>query len=234
MDKFLAETGNGTRSQVRDFLKKGLVCVNGVRALRPDQKVEPEHDRVLLQGRELLYSRYAYFMLNKPAGLLSATEDRSQPTVRELIREDRHRELFPVGRLDKDTEGLLILTDDGPLAHRLLSPRHHVDKTYFASVGGQLPADLPERFRRGMDIGDDKPTLPAELIIRREGNPSEVLVVLHEGRYHQIKRMFAAAGCEVLYLKRLAMGGLQLDPGLKPGDYRRLSREEEILLKETR
>lgn len=231
LDKFLADMGTGTRSQVKEFIRRGQVTVNGETAKRPELKVDPDEDQVCLQERTLTYQKHRYVMLHKPAGLVSATEDAREGTVLELLPAEARRGLFPVGRLDKDTEGLLLLTDDGELAHRLLSPRKHVDKKYFARVAGRITGEDVRAFSRGMDIGDEKLTLPAVLTVLSEGEEaSEVTVTLREGRYHQIKRMFEAIGSRVLYLKRISMGPLLLDDDLKPGEYRELTREERALL----
>ena len=168
-------------------------------------------------------------MLHKPAGVVSATEDNREKTVLDLVRpEDRKNGLFPVGRLDKDTEGLLLLTDDGELAHRLLSPKKHVDKTYYAKIDGQVTEEHVKQFREGLDIGDEKKTLPAVLTILLSGPVSEIEVTIHEGRFHQIKRMFEAVGCKVTYLKRLSMGSLVLDETLPPEEYRPLTEAEPV------
>ena len=165
-------------------------------------------------------------MLNKPAGVVSATLDSRETTVLELIKDSRRDGLFPVGRLDKDTEGLLLITNNGELAHHLLSPKRHVDKVYFVRVRGQVTKDDEERFAKGLDIGDEKKTLPADLRILNCGEISEAEIIIREGRFHQVKRMFSAVGKEVLYLKRLSMGTLKLDERLAPGQYRRLTEEE--------
>ncbi|MCD8248825.1 MAG: rRNA pseudouridine synthase [Lachnospiraceae bacterium] len=231
LDKYLCETGFGTRSQVKALLKKGLVSVNGESEKRPERKVDERSDTVSCGGKEAVYREFTYLMLYKPAGVLTARSDRQERTVFDLIPAELRRDLSPVGRLDKDTEGLLLLTDDGALAHHLLSPRHHVKKVYFARVQGELEEEAAESFQRGLDIGDEHPTLPAKLVIRKSGAESEALVTLHEGRYHQVKRMFQAVGCEVIYLKRLSMGSLSLDGKLAPGEWRMLGEEEITRLK---
>ena len=211
LDKYLCETGFGTRSQVKDLLKKGQVMVNGEVVKKPELKINETTDQILCQGKKASYQKNIYLMLHKPAGVVSATEDNREKTVLDLVRpEDRKNGLFPVGRLDKDTEGLLLLTDDGELAHRLLSPKKHVDKTYYAKIDGQVTEEHVKQFREGLDIGDDKKTLPAVLTILLSGPVSEIEVTIHEGRFHQIKRMFEAVGCKVTYLKRLSMGSLVL------------------------
>lgn len=232
LDKFLCETGFGTRSQVKELLKKGQVTVNGVAAKKPEQKIDEHKDQITCQGKTASYEKYVYYMLHKPAGVVSATEDKREKTVLDLLKsEDRRDGIFPVGRLDKDTEGFLLLTDDGDLAHRLLSPRKHVDKTYYAKIAGSVTEAHIERFREGLDIGDEKKTLPAMLeILASEPETSEIWITIHEGRFHQVKRMFEAVGCKVTYLKRLSMGAVALDETLAPGDYRPLNEKERELL----
>lgn len=227
LDKYLCETGFGTRSQVKDLLKKGQVMVNGEVVKKPELKINETTDQILCQGKKASYQKNIYLMLHKPAGVVSATEDNREKTVLDLARpEDRKNGLFPVGRLDKDTEGLLLLTDDGELAHRLLSPKKHVDKTYYAKIDGQVTEEHVKQFREGLDIGDEKKTLPAVLTILLSGPVSEIEVTIHEGRFHQIKRMFEAVGCKVTYLKRLSMGSLVLDETLPPEEYRPLTEAE--------
>ena len=227
LDKYLCETGFGTRSQVKDLLKKGQVMVNGEVVKKPELKINETTDQILCQGEKASYQKNIYLMLHKPAGVVSATEDNREKTVLDLVRpEDRKNGLFPVGRLDKDTEGLLLLTDDGELAHRLLSPKKHVDKTYYAKIDGQVTEEHVKQFREGLDIGDEKKTLPAVLTILLFGPVSEIEVTIHEGRFHQIKRMFEAVGCKVTYLKRLSMGSLVLDETLPPEEYRPLTEAE--------
>ena len=227
LDKYLCETGFGTRSQVKDLLKKGQVMVNGEVVKKPELKINETTDQILCQGKKASYQKNIYLMLHKPAGVVSATEDNREKTVLDLVRpEDRKNGLFPVGRLDKDTEGLLLLTDDGELAHRLLSPKKHVDKTYYAKIDGQVTEEHVKQFREGLDIGDEKKTLPAVLTILLSGPVSEIEVTIHEGRFHQIKRMFEAVGCKVTYLKRLSMGSLVLDETLPPEEYRSLTEAE--------
>lgn len=226
LDKFLADMGQGTRKEVKKLIQKGLVSVNGVTAKKPEDKLTAGKDEVVCRGERLVYEEYAYYMLHKPAGVICATEDDREKTVLELLPKAIRKGLFPVGRLDKDTEGLLILTNDGDLAHRLLSPKKHVDKVYFARVDGEVSEEDIDAFSQGMDIGDERLTLPAKLRILRAGCTSEVEITLREGRYHQIKRMFEKVEKPVLYLKRTAMGGVELDGGLPAGEYRRLTKEE--------
>ena len=226
LDKFLADVGIGTRTQVKQIIRKGQIQVNGTVIKKPEYKIDTQKDRVAASGEELSYQKYRYFMLHKPAGCVCATEDRKEKTVLSLVPEEYRKDLFPVGRLDKDTEGLLLLTNDGDLAHRLLAPKKHVDKTYYAKIEGQVTEQDVEAFREGIDIGDDKLTMPAVLEILHSSDISEIQVTIQEGRFHQIKRMFEAVGKKVLYLKRLTMGPLHLDPLLGPGEIRPLTEEE--------
>lgn len=225
LDKYLSLAGEGTRSEVKSFLKKGMVTVDGQIEKRPERKI-CGMEEIMIQGRTVRYEERCYLMLHKPAGVVTATEDKRERTVMDLITLPQKKDLFPVGRLDKDTEGLLLITNDGALAHRLLSPKNHVDKRYFARVEGQMTQREIECFAQGVDIGDDKRTLPADLIILSRGDISEIEVVIREGRFHQIKRMFEAVGSKVLYLKRLSMGSLVLDENLARGTFRRLTQKE--------
>lgn len=231
LDKYLADAGFGTRSQVKELIKHGRVMINGAAVKKSDVKVDDKKDMVTVDGKEATHEEFEYFMLHKPAGVVSATTDNKDKTVIELITENKRRDLFPVGRLDKDTEGLLIITNDGKLSNSLLAPGKHVDKKYYAKVDGIVTTDTIARFEEGLDIGDEKLTAPAKLSTLSVGdNISEVEIVITEGRYHQIKRMFEALDMKVTYLKRLSMGGLELDNSLALGEYRRLTEEElEIL-----
>ena len=210
--------------------------MNGEAVKDADRKVNPESDIVEVDRSRVAYARMEYYMLNKPKGVVSATEDRKYPTVVGLIREALRKDLFPVGRLDIDTEGLLLITNDGELAHNLLSPKKHVDKVYLAHVSGGLPEDAVKRFEEGIKLEDGTMTLPAELKILKgagqEEDAQEVLVTIREGKFHQIKRMFEALGCRVEYLKRISMGPLILDPNLEPGEYRPLTLQEEASIKD--
>ena len=226
LDKYLADMGAGTRSEIKKSIRAGRAAVNGTVTKRPETRIDTEKDTVELDGRNVSYEAYEYFMLNKPSGTVSAVTDRRETTVVSLIRDRKRDDLFPVGRLDKDTEGLLLITNDGALAHRLLAPAKHVDKLYFARVRGAVTEEDKERFARGLDIGDEKPTLPADLTVCSSGEISEITLTIREGRFHQVKRMFQAVGKEVVYLKRLGMGPLMLDERLKPGEYRRLTEKE--------
>jgi len=228
LDKFLSECGLCTRSESKVLIKKGVVMVNGKKAEKGDIKIDPENDEIVFKGEKVQYSQFEYYMLNKPAGVVSATEDKNDKTVIDLVPKPHAKDIFPVGRLDKDTEGLLIITNDGELAHNLLSPKKHVDKTYFVRTqGGAVTEKDGEAFENGVDIGEKTLTLPAELKIIKSGEISESELTIREGKFHQVKRMFKAVGKEVIYLKRISMGGLKLDEGLEKGECRRL-REEEI------
>ena len=226
LDKYLADMGLGTRSQIKKDISKGQVLVNGTVSKDAGTRIDTEKDQVSYLGQAVTYAEYEYYMLNKPAGVVSATEDRHDRTVLDLIDTKQRKDLFPVGRLDKDTEGLLLITNDGKLANQLLNPRKHVDKTYYARVRGAVTAAEQECFREGLDIGDDTLTKPAELEILSSGSESEILLTITEGRFHQVKRMFQAVGMEVLYLKRLSMGPLRLDESLPAGAWRPLTVDE--------
>lgn len=227
LDKIIASTGRWSRREVKDLVRQGRVTVDDVPARSAEEKADPEQAVIAVNGEKLNWRRYTWVMLNKPAGYLSATEDGRGATVLDLLPQDLQRQgLFPVGRLDKDTEGLLLLTNEGGLAHELLSPKKHVDKTYYAKIDGQVTEEHVKQFREGLDIGDEKKTLPAVLTILLSGPVSEIEVTIHEGRFHQIKRMFEAVGFKVTYLKRLSMGSLVLDETLPPEEYRPLTEAE--------
>ena len=289
LDKYLSNMTGESRSIIKSEIKKGNVIVNGSTVLKAENKIDEIKDEVIYKGESVAYSKYAYYMFNKPAGCVSATKDNTCKTVIDYLKNEQVSGLFPVGRLDKDTEGLLIITNDGELAHKLLSPKKHVAKKYYARIKGNLPTDVEKRFEDGLDIGDEKKTLPARIEVlqnakttestdkltgktdnmtgntdnttgktdnmtgktdnmtgntdnitdvvisdRSDALPdegpalfdSEVYVVITEGRYHQVKRMFKAVGCEVTYLERKSMGGLELDDTLRRGEYRKLTAEE--------
>lgn len=268
LDKYLSNMTGESRSIIKSEIKKGNVIVNGSTVLKAENKIDEIKDEVIYKGESVAYSKYAYYMFNKPAGCVSATTDNTCKTVIDYLKNEQVSDLFPVGRLDKDTEGLLIITNDGELAHKLLSPKKHVAKKYYARIKGNLPTNVEKRFEDGLDIGDEKKTLPARIEVlqnakttestdkltgktdnmtgntdnitdvvisdRSDALPdegpalfdSEVYVVITEGRYHQVKRMFKAVGCEVTYLERKSMGGLELDDTLRRGEYRKLTAEE--------
>ena len=232
LDKILAGTGRWSRREVKELVKAGRVTADGAVAVRPEDKFDRSATVLAVDGEPVNGERYVYLMLHKPGGILSATEDPKQPTVLDLLPAHLRRiGLFPVGRLDKDTEGLLLLTNDGPLGHRLLSPKKHVDKVYFVQVDGVLDQSDQDAFQAGMTLGDGLCCLPAELEILEA--PDTGLVTLREGKYHQVKRMLASRGKPVVYLKRLSMGPIQLDPGLAPGAWRPLTWAEREVLEGT-
>lgn len=231
----LANLGYGSRKEVKKLLKDGAVLVNGTLIKDAKEHVNPDEDTVTIHGEEAVYREFIYLMMNKPPGVISATEDHREETVIDLLEiEDAVFQPFPVGRLDKDTEGLLLLTNDGQLAHQLLSPKKHVPKTYFAVVEGEVnDADI-EAFKEGVTLDDGYETKPGYLKILKAGTTSDIELTITEGKFHQVKRMFAARGKRVIYLKRLSMGKLQLDETLELGEYRELTEEEVDLLKEGR
>lgn len=228
IDKFLCDMNMGTRSQVKEFIKKGQVTVNNKLIKNADFKVNENSDEIYFQGKQVRYQLFMYYMLNKPKGVVSATRDNTAGTVVELLRnEDRKPDIFPVGRLDKDTEGLLLLTNDGELAHRLLAPKKHVDKTYLVTLERKPVDEELLQLEQGVDIGEERPTLPAKVT---RVDDMRILLTLHEGKFHQVKRMLQAVENRVVALKRVSFGGLELDNGLKPGEYRELTEYEVKIL----
>ncbi|MEE1227360.1 MAG: pseudouridine synthase [Lachnospiraceae bacterium] len=248
LDKYICQSTMLTRSQAKEKLKAGAVRVNDILVKKAETKVDPEADQITLDGRSISMTGMRYYLLNKPQGVITATRDDSQKTVMDLIHEPV-KDLAPVGRLDKDTEGLLLITNDGALTHSLLSPKKHVNKCYFAVLDGPITEEDIKAFREGLDIGDEKKTLPAKLELaelemltervrslcrvddQEKSELTPVLITIQEGRYHQVKRMAQAVGNNVVYLKRMSMGGLVLDPSLEPGSYRELSEQELQLLR---
>lgn len=229
LDKYLADMGAGTRQEVKKYIRKGQISVDGEIIKKPEFKVDEKNQEISYMGQHVAYAEFEYYMLNKPAGTVSATEDKKETTVIDLIKSKKRKDLFPVGRLDKDTEGLLLITNDGALAHRLLSPKKHVDKTYYARIRGEVTKDDIYVFLQGVNIGTDTEeewTKPGRLQILEAGEVSSIRLTIQEGKYHQVKRMFQAVGKEVEYLKRESMGSLTLDENLKPGEYRELTNEE--------
>lgn len=225
LDKVLAGTGRWSRREVKLLVRQGLVRLNGAAAVSAEEKCDPETAVITVNGETVVLRRFTYVLLHKPGGVLTATEDRRQETVMELLPQELRRVgLAPVGRLDKDTEGLLLLTNDGELTHRLLSPKYHVDKRYFARVDGHLTAAYAEAFAKGMTLGDGLKCLPARLEILPDNG---CIVTVREGKFHQVKRMLASCGAPVVYLKRLSMGPLVLGDELGRGEHRML-REEEV------
>ena len=227
IDKLIANIGYGSRKEVKGLLKSGAVKVNDVIIKDAKAQVNPDLDVVTVHGEQVEYKEFVYLMMNKPPGVLSATEDNHQETVIDLLElEDSVYDPFPVGRLDKDTEGLLLITNDGKLAHQLLSPKKHVPKTYFAVIEGEVTERDVEAFRAGVTLDDGYLTKPGELVIKKSGPTSDIELTITEGKFHQVKRMFEAVGKRVIYLKRLSMGSLQLDDHLELGEYRELTNEE--------
>ncbi len=233
LDKVLANMGYGSRKDVKRYIKDGLVTVNGNTIIKSEYKVNPYEDVITINGEELRYREYIYLMMNKPMGLVSSTDDPFTRTVIDLLSEEYlNYKPFPVGRLDKDTEGLLLISNDGKLAHELLSPKKHVDKKYYAEIDGTVEEEHITIFKEGIVLDDGYKTLPAELEIIESGVFSKVNLIIREGKFHQIKRMFEALSMKVIYLKRIQMGTLILDETLSPGEYRELTDEEVDYLKE--
>ena len=232
LDKYLADAGRGTRSEVKLLIKYGRVRIGDRVVKKPEEKVDTCKDSVFVDGQPVRYSEFEYYMLNKPAGVVSAVTDKRDKTVVELIDTEKRRDLFPVGRLDKDTEGLLLITNDGELAHNLLSPNRHVEKTYYVECRGTLTADAVALLENGVEIGDETPTRPAKVnVLTQSADFYTMELTITEGRYHQVKRMVQAVGGSVTYLKRLSMGALSLDENLPKGSYRALTEQEVIGLK---
>ena len=250
LDKYLTTLGIGSRSQAKELIKKGKVKVNNITVNKPETHINEEEDIVNLDGLDLNYHRFYYYMLNKPKDVVTAVSDFQYTTVIDIMDVQPKKGLFPVGRLDKDTEGLLLITDDGMLAHELLAPGKHVDKTYFVRVEGKLTVENIRNLENGVDIGEEKLTMPAKVEIvggswegaggmqpgrvRIENLPevyTELHLTIHEGKFHQVKRMMAAVGKPVIYLKRISMGPLTLPDNLKKGECRPLTEEELLWLK---
>ncbi|EAD6804407.1 rRNA pseudouridine synthase [Listeria monocytogenes] len=228
LDKLLSHTGFGSRKEVKPLLKSEAVVVNGTIQKDSKTQVNPDKDQITVHGTPVVYQEFVYFMLHKPQNVVSATEDNVSETVIDLLaQEDTLTGPFPVGRLDKDTEGLLIITNDGTLAHNLLSPKKHIDKTYYAKIDGDVTAADVEAFAAGIELDDGYTCKPASLEII---TPNEINVTIQEGKFHQVKRMFAARGKTVSYLKRISMGNLQLDESLELGEYRPLTEAELAIL----
>lgn len=228
LDKFLSQMNIGTRSEVKNAVKKGKVCVNGTICKNPDIKIDETTDEITYENQVVSYEKYVYYMLNKPAGVVSATKDNLDKTVMDLFHDVPLKDLFPVGRLDKDTEGLLLITNDGELAHNLLSPKKHISKMYRVLTREKVTDLQISALEKGVDIGEDKMTLPA-IVDKKDSN--EIFLTIYEGKFHQVKRMFKSVGNEVTYLERLKMGELMLDASLERGAYRKLTIDEIELLK---
>ncbi|MCC0700270.1 rRNA pseudouridine synthase [Clostridioides sp. ZZV15-6383] len=233
IDKILSNLGYGSRSEIKKYCKQGSVVVNGSEVSNPGTQVDTENDEILFNGEEVIYREYIYLMMNKPDGYVSATTDKYDPTVLDLIDLSYLAfEPFPVGRLDKDTEGLLVLTNDGKLSHRVLSPKKHVPKTYYAKIDGVVTEEDVKAFLEGVVLDDGYKTMPSQLNILKSDDESEIELTIHEGKFHQVKRMFESVGKKVVYLKRLSMGNLKLDESLELGEYRELTDEEVKLIEE--
>lgn len=233
IDKILSSSGYGSRKDVKKLIKAGQVFVNGNIVNDAGFQVNPFVDQITVAGEELIFYEHVYIMMNKPEGVVSSTRDNKDVTVIDLLDgEYSHRKLFPVGRLDKDAQGLILLTDDGKLAHRLLSPKNHVEKTYYVEVDGKLDEADTNAFAKGIQL-EDFVTLPSKLHILESGNISRCYVTICEGKFHQIKRMMKARGKNVILLKRLSLGKLKLDESLEPGSWRELTEDEINLLLET-
>lgn len=230
LDKYLGNMGCGSRKDLKIMIKKGKATVNGKVEKDPGKHVNPDTDRIEFMGKNIGFKPLVYIMLHKPDGYVSATEDKRDQTVLELIDGYDHYELFPVGRLDKDTEGLLILSNDGKMAHNILSPKKHVPKTYYAVIDGKVTDADINAFKKGVTLDDGYETMPADLRILKSDWESEIELTIMEGKFHQVKRMFESVGKTVTYLKRIQMGALKLDENLEKGDYRELSEEELVKL----
>ncbi|QIC46976.1 rRNA pseudouridine synthase [Lysinibacillus sphaericus] len=227
LDKLLANMGYGSRKEVKRLLKQKAVTVDGASVKDAAMHVDPEQQNVSVYGERVIYTEFVYFMMNKPPGVISATEDLRDETVIDLLEPvDQHFQPFPVGRLDKDTEGLLVLTNDGILAHNLLSPKKHVPKVYYAHIEGVVTEEDVEKFANGVELDDGYMTKPGKLVILKSAPQSEIELTIQEGKFHQVKRMFEAVGKRVTYLKRISMGNLKLDDQLELGEYRELTVEE--------
>ena len=224
LDKYLTNQGIGSRSQVKELIKSKKVFVNNVLENKPERHIDENNDIVSLDGVNLEYNKFYYYMLNKPPGVLTAVKDNNYKTVMDIMDVTPKEGLFPVGRLDKDTEGLLLITNDGELSHNLLSPKKHVNKTYYVELNGELIDSDIDLFAKGLDIGEENITKPAKLEILSGRNRAYITIT--EGKYHQVKRMFQAIGLTVTFLKRISMGSLILDKNLKSGGYRKLTEEE--------
>lgn len=227
LDKLLSNMGYGSRKEIKLIVKSKAVEVNGKVAKDVSMHVDSEKDDILISGEKVIYTEFIYLMMNKPPGVISATEDKKDQTVIDLLEPiDQHFQPFPVGRLDKDTEGLLLITNDGHLTHQLLSPKKHVPKLYFAEIDGMVTEEDILRFKEGVILEDGYLTKPGDLTILRSGETSEIELIITEGKFHQVKRMFEAVGKRVTYLKRLKMGSLELDSTLELGQYRPLTEKE--------
>ena len=233
VDKLLSNVGVASRAELKKYCKQGLISVNGKVINNPGIQVDSENDEVMFNGEKIVYREFIYIMLNKPDGYISATFDKHDPIVLDLIDSSYLVfEPFPVGRLDKDTEGLLVLTNDGQLSHRVLSPKKHVPKTYYAKIQGKVTEEDILAFEKGVILDDGYETMPSQLKILKSDDISEIEITIHEGKFHQVKRMFESVDKKVVYLKRISMGKLKLDESLEFGEYRELTEEEVKLIEE--
>ncbi|WP_303005438.1 pseudouridine synthase [Romboutsia ilealis] len=233
VDKLLSNVGVASRAELKKYCKQGIISVNGKVINNPGIQVDSENDEVMFNGEKIVYREFIYIMLNKPDGYISATFDKHDPIVLDLIDSSYLVfEPFPVGRLDKDTEGLLVLTNDGQLSHRVLSPKKHVPKTYYAKIQGKVTEEDILAFEKGVILDDGYETMPSQLKILKSDDISEIELTIHEGKFHQVKRMFESVDKKVVYLKRISMGKLKLDESLELGGYRELTEEEVKLIEE--
>lgn len=230
IDRYLSEMGAAARSESKKLIRAGRVRCGSETVRDGKEKIDPVMDRIFVDDTEIVYEKYQYIMLHKPAGCVTATEDARQKTVMDFLPSDRRKKLAPAGRLDKDTEGLVLITDDGELAHRMLAPGKHVEKTYYVKTDDRITPGMRRAFREGIEIGEKRPTAPAKLEVLED---TKALVTITEGKYHQIRRMFEALGLHVIYLKRLSTGPLELDEQLQPGEWRFLTEQEIRELKES-
>ncbi len=225
LDKFLVTRGKGSRREVQKRIRSGAVTVNGAVCRSPEQKIDPEQDAVSVSGQAVCADEHIYIMLNKPAGVVSATEDKHERTVLDILPPELKRPgLFPAGRLDKDTEGLLIITDDGDLAHRMLSPRKHVMKQYVAALDGEITEEMIRRFEEGVVFADGTVCQPAQLRLQSENDKTVGIVGICEGKFHQVKKMFATTGRKVVHLQRISIGNLYLDSNLPIGSAKKMTK----------
>lgn len=231
LDKFLSVTGTCSRREAKDFFRKRKIYVNGLIPKSIDINVEEESDEILFCGQKVIYEKNIYIMMNKPQGYVCANSDKKEKTVFELM-DDKYKniDLFVAGRLDKDTEGLLLITNDGAFAHNMLSPKKHVPKTYYAKIQGEIKQEHKVLFQKGVEIDDGYKCMPSKLEILKSGDESEILLTIHEGKFHQVKRMFLAIDTKVIFLKRVKIGSLNLDENLEQGEYKKLSDEEVLLI----
>ena len=233
LDFLISNAGLASRAEAKKMIQNKRVTVNGKVVTNPGAKYDPEHNELKVDGRSINFRPFIYLMMNKPSGIICATQDHRWKTVCSLLPETYACfSPYPVGRLDRDTEGFVLLTNDGALAHRVISPKHHIPKRYFAKIDGTVTEEHVSLFFKGVTLKDGYHTLPSQLILLATGSQSEIELTIYEGKYHQVKRMFEAVGCRVTYLKRLEIGPLRLDPSLAPGEFRELTNQELSQLKQ--